>query len=254
MELDVDHSPAHKNLQVCNLCKIRKKGCDKVLPRCGYCVARSLACEYDRGPSVRATITTPAKWRLWTPSGTTFTESCSSSFQGNGLTNMEPKSHDPVHPRTGLDPGDTIWAHVQQTFDTLNLSVDEVNDVFFEGFHTWLPMLSPRNHRKIANDSADHTPPPGYSLLMLAICLVTFRSFPPSLPTSVADAASLYLTVKATLTQTQAIFPVSTAMIQALILTAAFEYATGICTVHMFRLEELLGCVLWPTLIEQTEP
>ena len=32
---------------VCSTCKLRKKGCDKQLPSCGYCTKRKLGCRYD---------------------------------------------------------------------------------------------------------------------------------------------------------------------------------------------------------------
>lgn len=207
--------------RACETCKERKKGCDKALPGCGYCKARNLTCKYARS----AGTPVPVRWQLWSPSKTARGNKESMSDADAPASMM----HDGATlAAEDMDLDEFVWAQVQRIVASLELSNDEIADRFFEGIHTWLPILSPPHFRHTVHSFGDDaTPPPDFSALMLTMCLVTCRPTAQLSHASPAGLTSLYLTAKSVFAEAQTVVCASTAIVQAAVLLAAYEYASG---------------------------
>jgi hypothetical protein len=95
------------------------------------------------------------------------------------------------------------------------LSCHEVSEQFFQGFHLWLPVISPRLFYTYG--AASSPPPSDFSILLLAMCLITQHP---------ADD-SIYMALRGLFVQVQATICASTALVQAALLLSAYEYARG---------------------------
>ena len=100
-------------------------------------------------------------------------------------------------------------------------STDEMVARFFQGIHRRIPILSQARFQDNVRHSTNHWRA-DFSILLLAICLVTYRK---SFPSSPIDTESLYLATKMLFTQVQSLVPLSTSLIQAGVLISFFEYA-----------------------------
>ena len=125
------------------------------------------------------------------------------------------------------DLGEMLWTQVQRIVAALGMSQDEVADRFFDGIHTWLPIISPHGLRRTIHSLRDATAPPDFSALLLALCLVTFRPAAKALDTFSTNLTSLYVTTKSVFAEAQTVVCASTAIIQAGTLLATYEYASG---------------------------
>ncbi|KAJ6107745.1 hypothetical protein N7523_009068 [Penicillium sp. IBT 18751x] len=107
---------------------------------------------------------------------------------------------------------------------TTGLDVDDFSARYFRGIHTFIPILSrPRFHEQLAQAGV---PPVAFSGLLLCMCLVTYHpEFTQQLQP--IDQDTLYLTAKSLITQVQTSFPPSLPLIQAGVIIAAYEYASG---------------------------
>lgn len=227
---DMSQAGAEQALQVCKTCKTRKKRCDKQVPICGYCKARNLACKYDADiftASKPISLSSQAKWRQWTPqnmtSGKAGTGSDKETIPAPAMT--LPYGFPSAEKGTRLDK--VLWTHLLEITSLLDLSLDEMVDRYFNGVHTWLPLISPPTFREKFRDVRDRIPLPEFSVLLLTMCLITLR---PPLHSSRASSIgwdSIYKTTKTTFAQVQIMSTISTMIIQANTLIAAYEYACG---------------------------
>lgn len=216
-------------VQVCRTCKTRKKRCDKRVPECGYCKARNLYCKYDAEISTAHKPIAPSSdqiWRQWTPQKMTSGKAWTG---GDKDTNSAPVvtlpyGFPPIAKGMRLD--EVLWTHVGELTSSLGLSLDEMVDRFFNGVHTWLPFISPRTFRQRFRDLREKIPPPDFSVLLSAMCLITLRPPPLSSRASIC-LDSIYRTTKSMYVQVQILSSISTTIIQANTLIAAYEYACG---------------------------
>lgn len=110
--------------------------------------------------------------------------------------------------------------------------VDDVSARYFQSIHRYFPMISrARFHDNLI--TLGGTPPAGFSILLLAICLTTSS---PELERRVRtttdikrqiDRRSLYLAARSLFAQAQASFSPSVHLIQAGLLLAIYEYVIG---------------------------
>ncbi|KAJ6136269.1 hypothetical protein N7512_001429 [Penicillium capsulatum] len=193
--------------RVCATCKARKKGCDKILPRCGYCTQRHLVCIYDDAPDPRRT---PG-------------DSWSAASVGSSPPNLFLHSL-PSHTQMPLDG--VLHTHVSHVLHISQLPLAEVSGRYFDSFHHWLPVISRELLHGVSSMHGDGYPPADYSLLLLALCLVTLN---PSddITTQAMSPQTLYLEVRMLFTQVQAMINTSTRLVQTGLLLAAYEYASG---------------------------
>ncbi|KAF2162683.1 hypothetical protein M409DRAFT_58095 [Zasmidium cellare ATCC 36951] len=195
----MESAPATTAAQVCLTCKLRKKGCDKLLPCC-------LQCRYL---PVAVTPPSPAP-----------TDVVVVQRLGGGAWYPSPPS-----PRTfGSDfrsSSQTICDQVCQTIGEIGQHADVLAHCYFRGLHLWLPFLSRDTlHRSLvrfpAFGDAD------FSLLLLCVCLIGY------IPASEAAFRldELYQRAKAAAALLQ-LYPVASLnSIRAFTLLAIYEYCT----------------------------
>lgn len=130
----------------------------------------------------------------------------------------------PLMDPTAIDM--TLYLQARRVIQTTGQFVDDISVRYFQGIHRHLPIIS----RKHFHDQLIHigaSPPPGFSILLLSICLLTYhpRLLPQTPPP--VGREPLYLSVKSLFAQVQAFFPPSVDFIQAGVLLALYEYANG---------------------------
>lgn len=133
-------------------------------------------------------------------------------------------SLEPLVDPTAVDM--SLYLQARRVIQATGQFVDGISGSYFQGIHRHLPIIS----RKRFHDQLFHIgafPPPGFSILLLTICLLTYH--PKSLPqtTPPVGRESLYLSVKLLFAQVQTLAPLSVDFIQAGILLALYEYANG---------------------------
>lgn len=188
--------------RVCATCKMRKKGCDKALPICGYCSQRGLLCSYEHSPS---------------------SSLAGAHFSTSLLPNLTPSSASDAT-FSGLESN--IHLDISTLFHNLDRSFSVVCDRYFGGFHRWLPVVSQDLLLQTIATFSDGFPPPDLSLLVLAIHLVILNPSHTS-ESSQISPQKLYLELRILLTKVQIILPPSKYIAQATLLVAAYEYACG---------------------------
>lgn len=120
----------------------------------------------------------------------------------------------------------SVYLQARRFIQSTGQFIDAISSRYFQGIHRHLPIIS----RKRFHDQLFHIgafPPPGFSILLLTICLLTYH--PKSLPqtTPPVGRGSLYFSVKSLFSQVQTLAPISVNLIQAGILLALYEYANG---------------------------
>lgn len=209
---------------VCAICKARKKACDKHVPKCGYCKKRSLNCSYssDQGlPAGNDAESGLPFLSVYAPSELTGRKS---TLKPNFIFNDQ-RSGVPTHKQAcSLDM--MLNLHVKHTMQAAGLTPQTISDKYFHGFHVWLPVVCPRMFERACSHYI--VPPADISILTLAIHLITLRprSAFPHRPTE-AGVEHLYLFVKMLASQVQAEICGSIPLLQASLLIAAYEYASG---------------------------
>ena len=185
--------------RVCRVCKARKKGCDRQMPRCGYCASRNLVCNYDDLPAI--------------PSGSVAVGTIS----------------DLLACTTAVTLDDMLNLQVCHVIQRTGLSIHETSERFFRYFHSWLPVISPALFHEAADKFQPGIPPADFSVLLLAMYLIALHpSGDVRTPqTQPVYPEELWLTVKMFLGHVQALICASTRLVQASILIAAYEYACG---------------------------
>lgn len=211
-------------LWVCVTCRGRKKGCDKQLPKCGYCTRRGLACVYHDAPPSHEHEQQPDSRPLSTirsdSHGSSGADQPSSLYEFLGSV-----SNSAGAGRAGGGGGinDLIHREVTGIFQDKKLTLPDLADRYFRGFHKWLPIVSPTRFHEAAAQVHNGTPPADFSLLVMAMYLVSMpQGGEPDQPSAPMSA---YLMIKMLFAQTHAVICASTGLVQAGLMIAAYEYA-----------------------------
>lgn len=197
-------------LRVCTTCKSRKKSCDKALPRCGYCTQRGLLCLYEDASG----STPPTGKSPWVTGAATLFSLPSKSFLHCS----------PSDPPLALDCA--LHLQVLHVFHLTEQSFSTVCDQYFRNFHLWLPVISPNILYETNSTHQDGYPPVDFSLLVLAMYLVTLQPADDNAH-QIVSPQDLYLELKMLMARAQATIYASTRLIQTGLLLASFEYACG---------------------------
>ncbi|UKZ84303.1 uncharacterized protein TrAFT101_000215 [Trichoderma asperellum] len=207
--------------KACKFCRLRKKKCNKALPRCGFCARRNRLCEYwkpNAATNTHSTIASPAE-REW------------SSL----LLDQERLHAQAVDLPTilFLDPdllrlGQVETIHTVPTIPKIVLQflggLDEIRltaDKFFGHIHQWMPFISKKRFYDLYMQPSFHSRP-DVALLLLALKLITTLPLP-HLPN---PRTVLYHTVKHFYLEVESSF--SLLVLQAGILVALYELGHGI--------------------------
>lgn len=216
--------------QVCSTCRIRKKRCDKRLSGCGYCAKRRLACHYSMPLATRSSVNAvqgSAAWPTREPH-TAIDRAPALRIDASAVAGPPQRTslYDFLCSGKEMAVSEVLYNQVSCLIERAGLSLDEIRDRFFAGFHRWLPIISPQHICPATDVIQAPGPRPDLSVLLLAICLIISR--PPSniLQPSTLCLRTLYMTVRFSFAQAQAVICASTPLIQAGILIAAYEYAS----------------------------
>lgn len=157
------------------------------------------------------------------PSDTSFTQRIGAAINFSQPSNpfLHSSSSDPSLP---LDC--VLHLQVLHIFHITGQSFSGVCDRYFEGFHRWLPVVSRVLLDEIDAMHQDSYPPVDFSLLVLAMYLVTIIPCSDTM-TEVMSPRVLYLELKMLLARAQATTYASRGLIQTGLLLASFEYTCG---------------------------
>ena len=219
--------------RVCSTCKARKKGCDKSLPACGYCSKRSLPCWYDSYASHPAPIeasddmTKPLRLLQAFAMNQNNPLSFDSFNMVRAMSSLQTtSSYTTSCASDNTEFDEILYAYVSYVLEYSGLPLAKLYHHFFEGFHQWLPIISPKRFIEKTRHLPSGVIDPPNCVLLLAMCLIVLRPSPDSPAKSLDGITNLYLAVKSCFAQTQAIFTATVPLVQAAILIAAYEYAS----------------------------
>ncbi|KAJ0418605.1 hypothetical protein BJY00DRAFT_314756 [Aspergillus carlsbadensis] len=207
---------------VCVNCKARKKKCDKSLPTCGYCVRKGLKCQYRRPRFI--------------PHHVRSIEGVAGNYQS---LVSEPEFNPIVHPSplhltaAPSQSENPLSLEAQRIIRTTGRYFDEISVRYFQTVHSYVPIIA-RNHFHSNLISFGASQEPDFAILLLAMCLLTYRFEPRR------DDTSLYLSARSLFFQAQALCKPSLRLVQAGILLAVHEYS---CRSPEQALITIGGCV-----------
>lgn len=209
---------------VCSVCKLRKKACDKVLPSCGFCSTRGLSCRYD--------IHAPDKNKIayhYNP-GRNFeilpTE-CDSSPSDVVTTATSQVADTEFGSQIDIDTR-TVAEQAKRLIEALAISPSELGARYFDRCHDWLHVISPTFFHGLLTKEPGGVLSADASVLVLSMWLLT------SLTTlnhetnnkpSNGRAQFFYNHIKSLFSQAQNETCASIPLIQAGLLLAECEYA-----------------------------
>ncbi|KAL3459037.1 hypothetical protein BJX64DRAFT_207978 [Aspergillus heterothallicus] len=219
--------------EACITCKTRKKKCDKQIPSCGYCVLKHLDCRYIATPRRRgypspgtdssSSHTGPDRGSL-TAQIDDGAVSSNSTLLDTGISSRPAALH-----RAHIESLNEIHAEVTTLIRSTGEFVDDLTSLYFRTFHTHLPIIS-RTRFQDSLMTSGATPAADASVLLLVICLIAYipnREIGGTVITQNISRQSLYLATKALIAQVQGSMKPSVALIQATLLLATYEYASG---------------------------
>lgn len=228
--------PIGTSKSVCVNCKLRKKRCDKVRPRCGYCTRyvdarfnndgnpyrchrKNLDCQSSKGTEPDQLKCLPLITSPTIRSSLLLAETLSAVLQ------CAPNS---LH--------STVYLQILRIIRLSGQTIDDIVWRYFRGIHSFIPILSaPQFHDQLTHLAA--SPSAAFSVLLMSMALVTYH---PNLGASgsALNEETFYITVKSVFAQTLASFPNSLHLLQAGIIIATHEYATrriseALCTISI---------------------
>jgi hypothetical protein len=131
-----------------------------------------------------------------------------------------------VHQQSVSDIHSSVASKVRQIVEYCGDSITASCATYFEHVHRWMPVISQELFYEDLRD-AERSPRADFSLLILCIYLMI------QVPAGEAKASqlqeSLYLTTKCLYVCLQTLLPRSIADLQAGLLIATFEHASGLC-------------------------
>lgn len=104
--------------------------------------------------------------------------------------------------------------------------MDDISARYFRGIHSFIPIISrARFHDSLVNFGAP--PPASFSVLLLAMSLITYYPEATLQNQRSVEQSSLYLATKTIFTQVHSSSSPSLHLIQAGLILATYEYASG---------------------------
>ncbi|KAJ5238767.1 hypothetical protein N7468_003386 [Penicillium chermesinum] len=199
-----------RQVLVCINCKLRKKKCDKVQPQCGYCTRKKLACRYQSSTDAPLNV-------VQRPDPTASSPLIQSSLLLSSTLSevlaSEPKTTDSM-----------VYLQVLRIIRATGQYVDDVTARYFRGIHSFVLVISrPRFYDQLIKSEA---PPPGFSILLLSMCLITDHVDLRPRDAGTIDQETLYLATKTLFAHVQASSSPSLHLIQAGIIVASYEYSS----------------------------
>ncbi|KAH8883452.1 hypothetical protein GQ53DRAFT_699301 [Thozetella sp. PMI_491] len=218
--------------QACISCKTRKKRCDRAFPSCSYCILKDLDCHYipaRRGHSHAVALTA---------GGSSHAAIRRDALPPGGIYDPTPPEQTLSEPpgariklyRPLLESLNGIHLEVQNIIRSTGEFVDDITARYFQNVHPHLPIIS-RTRFQSSLIASGGLPRPESAVLLLSICLIahvpTVEPLLEGGEMAAVSRHSLYLATKAILAQAQGSLLPSVPLIQATLLLAIYEYATG---------------------------
>ncbi|KAL3482036.1 hypothetical protein BJX99DRAFT_253158 [Aspergillus californicus] len=218
-----DNRMSTRTTQACLPCKTRKKKCNRGLPSCNYCILKDLECRY--AAPRRRDYDTSSVYTV-RPSET-IDDSTGDLPGGRSVSRKAGNLYRPL-----FESLDDIYLEVRNIINSTGEFVDDLTARYFKNFHSNLPVIS---RMRFQSSLTAGSPSPDASVLLLAICLLVYLPSPDMVPRDshierdmpVTSRQSLYLATKSLLAQVQGSMTPSIALIQASLLLATYEYASG---------------------------
>ncbi|KAJ5958828.1 uncharacterized protein N7479_005978 [Penicillium vulpinum] len=218
-----------KSLNVCANCKARKKRCDKSLPRCRYCAEYHAASTPTEGSALASAASHQSQSGVWKNASALQANNPVSASTQLLFDSLTYSAHIPGGaPVSTIEF--TICVQAQRLLETTGLYLDEISVRYFQGVHTFVPIISRRRfHAQLlsfgTNLQAD------FALLVLCIALLvssadSFDLLGPQGGHRV-EHMTLYVAAKSLMAQAQALHAPTTSLVQAGVLLAVYEYAHG---------------------------
>lgn len=155
-----------------------------------------------------------------------------SIFLMDTLSSVDLSSHIPVDELSQMQSIDaSISVQVYRIIHATGRFVDDILEQFFSGIFRFIPCVSRNRIQEITAGIPVTIPPANDSILLLAICLVTYHPKSTGKLLPGVDHESLYIATKSLFSQMQTAGFVqsqpSISFIQACIIIAVYEYARG---------------------------
>ncbi|CAI6088313.1 unnamed protein product [Clonostachys chloroleuca] len=213
MAADSNRMRVLRPLQACNLCKTRKKKCDKSLPSCGYCISKHMDCVYGDASFPRNAAPPTKK------------DACSkqpSLWPSPARVIINPKHALQLAEGFGRE----VYSEVYRVIRDSGQFVDDITARFFNGFHHQLPVISRISFYNCLSASGATSSDSSLLLLAMSLFTKTTDAHAQTIP-DVEKRRALYLSLKSLYAQVQACSPRSIPLIQAGVLLGMHEYMNG---------------------------
>ncbi|KAJ5817601.1 hypothetical protein N7447_007609 [Penicillium robsamsonii] len=131
-------------------------------------------------------------------------------------------------PGSAVEP--TLCVQAQRLLETMGLYLDEISVRYFQGIHTFVPIISRRRfHTHLLSFGAN--PQADFALLLLCMALLIYSADSPDHLGQQGghrvEYLTLYTATKSFMAQAQALCAPTTHLVQAGVLLAVYEYAHG---------------------------
>ncbi|PWY79280.1 hypothetical protein BO70DRAFT_430067, partial [Aspergillus heteromorphus CBS 117.55] len=161
MQASGSESSLEQAPQVCRACKIRKRKCNKALPKCSSCAKRNVVCDYTSpertGYSEQAFASNP-----WAPPAQSI-DFPTMLFLDPGLLQQGQ-----VEIAQAVTPIPTHILHMLGDIEDIRATACK----FFEHIHTWMPFISKKRFHELSLRPSFHSRP-DVCMLLLYLKLIT---------------------------------------------------------------------------------
>ncbi|KAK5789820.1 hypothetical protein VI817_008943 [Penicillium citrinum] len=155
----------------------------------------------------------------------------SSTLQTDALVSRDLSSYLSQNPPVETEYGhQLLYMSVLRIIYATGRLPDEIAEQFFHGISHFIPGISVARVQDGISRLPDTVPQMGFSILLLAICLITFHQITPSSSPAGPDQTTLYTTTKLLFNQVTKLTtqdPPDIMLIQAGIVLAVYEYSCG---------------------------
>lgn len=206
------------SIRACLSCKTRKKGCDKALPNCGYCTKRELKCSYDAEVKETGLDGRFGRYEI-------YQELCRLAL-GHGFDRDHAIGGSSQNLGISAAPYEALRMWTTHALKATGKSLQEIRDIFIAGVYRWLPIIAPWQLSDTELNTIRKELSLDTLLLLLTMSLWAQNRTYESENTSRCCEHYNYLAVKSIFTQLQVVLGLTTALLQAGILIAVYEFAS----------------------------
>ena len=222
--------PVDRAQNVCQICKARKRACDKGLPACGFCSGRGFPCRYDvDAPQRGRRAYNPGKNFVALPLSPPSSVSHPSEHVPGQDQTLPANTSDRSSPSSlsdGFSVGNSVTEQANRLIAGLGIPRDQIGPRYFQDFRSWPPIISSEFFYSLDPLEPESLQKADVSVLLLTISLLitVLDTTNRSTPASCADTRTLYAATRSLFSQAQASVCASLPLLQAGLLLAECEY------------------------------